>query len=241
MFKGSKSGKAGPNGTKGRLGPPKEADGLRAAFSELKTFWKDVGVEEGELGAWCGLTIDHVLHAAVDGRTIARLEAPLLVLLEVVLQDTLVPCLETVVVLRDEWALVFEKIEGIVAVLTSMRDHYAATVPALKLIAGLIMATCCTARMCGPFELFTLHLTEPEKSEYTRETRAALKSELIDRMIDLCLQISIEVLRLKLEFEKMDYPHAGAPVKLQLMAYAQSKVGDAAAGNGRWWMPKALR
>mmetsp|Transcript_37383 Transcript_37383/g.103194 ORF Transcript_37383/g.103194 Transcript_37383/m.103194 type:complete len:245 (+) Transcript_37383:271-1005(+) len=240
MFKGSKSGKAGSDGTKAKLGPPKEA---AAAYKALAALWKEFGVEGGEFSKGLGTSIDHVLHAVADGRTTAQLDTPLLAVLEVALHDVILPLRQDIAVLRAEWAVLFEKVEGIVLILISMRQHYSAALPSLKAIGSLLFAVYTTARACGPAELLTLHLTE---AEYDRNTKAALRSELVGRMVDLGLQISIEVLRLKLEFEQMEYPHAGTPAKLQLMAYAQSKMskgkgGGAGGGKGSWWMPKSIR
>ena len=96
-----------------------------------------------------GLRIDHVLHAivgtpTVDGlyspqRTLAGLEQPLMALCEVGYCDSLLPLLDSVGVVPDEWHFVGEKLEGIVSQTVVHKEHYATCVPHLKnLIHGLL-------------------------------------------------------------------------------------------------------
>ena len=97
-----------------------DAPGLQEAGAVLADFYREMGVVGGGGGVLFGLRIDHVLHAIVgtpttDGnsspqRTVASLKEPLMALCEVAYADTLLPLLDDVAVLKNEWQFVDEKL-----------------------------------------------------------------------------------------------------------------------------------
>ena len=105
--------------------PLDDIPGLKECGEALASVYRQMGVQGGGGGILFGLRIDHVLHAIVGTptleyqysphRTTATLQQPLIALCEVAYADVLLPLLDTMVVLKDEWGYADEKVYGIIA------------------------------------------------------------------------------------------------------------------------------
>ena len=130
--------------------PPDTLPGLAEGRAALASFYEEVGVEGGGEGCYCGLRIDHVLHAVGAGQVRCTLHEPLMVLLEVLYADVLLPMLATVACLKHEWAFMIEKVQGQVAQACALAPHYASCDEQLHEILEIAFELRETMRQCEP-------------------------------------------------------------------------------------------
>mmetsp|Transcript_10158 Transcript_10158/g.30099 ORF Transcript_10158/g.30099 Transcript_10158/m.30099 type:complete len:368 (+) Transcript_10158:211-1314(+) len=165
----------------------------------LAALYEEVGVDGGGSGALFGLRIDHVLHAIVSGSTVCTLAQPLMAMIEVMHYDVLAPTLETVVVLKDEWTFMLERVWGQVQMIASLRGSYAMAVEPLRAIMLVMIDLRDTMRQCETDLMLHLHLTD---KEYPKSVRRELKQDVLDRMVDVIWRLSTELLKMQLSIKE---------------------------------------
>jgi len=189
---------------------------LKEAADVLATFYKEFGVRGGGAGTLFGLRIDHVLHAAVGTplgewrmsysprRTVATLEQPLVLFCEVVYNDVLLPLCDTVVVLKDAWNYVDEKVAGIVTqIIVTGIQHYDLCSKNNHLKECLLVLHQIYEMMqqCEKDQTISSHLTDVE---YGPRLKEKLRGELKAKMADTLWRLSNELLEMLLDIEDGD-------------------------------------
>ena len=179
---------------------------IKAAGDALAAFYREKGVKGGGGGSMFGLKIDHVLHAihgtpTVDGkysesRTVAGLDAPLTALCEVVYSDQLLPMLDTVGAVKEDWMRVDEKLGALIAQIATLHPHYALCERHLKEILHLLLEVFEMLRGCQTGNAaLSYHLNHPD---YSKKVKAQLKQELIGRVNTIMWRMSVEVVEMML-------------------------------------------
>jgi len=188
---------------------PSDTPGLLEAGNVLAHLYRKLGVPGGGGGMFCGVRIDHVLHALVgtptsDGksaprRTLATIRQPLIGFCEVVYADVLLPLVDTVVVLRDEWRYMDEKLGGIVAQIAAYRKQYWVCEPCLRPMICIISELGEMMRQCQEGQVLALHLRH---QDYAKAVKRNLKEELATHICDLLWRISAELLQMQINIRK---------------------------------------
>ena len=169
---------------------------LQNAGTVLANFYTEMGVVGGGSGQLLGLRIDHVLHAVAEGRVTARLDQPLVALCEVCYVDVLLPLLDTVVVLQNEWIFVDEKLSGMTKLISEIAGfHYDWLVPQLKSFLKALQEVYEMMRQCEDGALVALQLKDPE---YARSLKKTLTDEGVDRICDTLWRLSTHLLKMLL-------------------------------------------
>ena len=141
-----------------------------------------------------------MLLAICNGRTHGGAAAPLVALAEVVHGDCLLPMIDTVAVLRDEWGVVLEKVAGHVGRYAKVaKSHYVECLPCVKEMVMVLFELWSTMRQCEDEKLLHLHLTH---TEYARGVRKELHSEMVTRLIEMCWKLSTHLLRMQLQLKE---------------------------------------
>ena len=185
--------------------PIKQTAGLDEAAKELAAFYREVGAVGGGGGSVFGLRIDHVLHAIVGTptlhgqasprRTVATLEEPLIALAEVAYHDVILPLIDTVAVLKPEWQFADEKVEGVIAQITTHTDKYTVVVHRLKELLVILLRLYEMLRQSQEEQHISFHVTHPD---YSGGVKRQLKSELEGQICEALWQLSTRLLEMQL-------------------------------------------
>ena len=189
---------------------PGSLPGIDECGGSLARFYRECGVPGGGGGRMFGLRIDHILHAicgtpTTDGesspsRTLAGLREPLMALCEVAYADALLPLFDEVETCQSDWALVDEKVFGVVKRVSVHRAYYEAAEDHVKNILKVMLEIFETARQCLPEQTLPFHMTH---MDYSKEVKQRLKAELAETLKLMSWNLSTELLKMQLAVRKV--------------------------------------
>jgi len=205
--------------------------GFEEAGAALARLWRGMGVLGGGGGTLCDLRIDHIMHAVLGTptthgavspcRTIATVRQPLMAFCEVLHADVLLPLLDTVAVVKDQWEAVDARVAGIVAQIALWKQHYHACEAHLIGMVSTLQELYEMMRQCQPGQAFTFQLTHPDLSS---AVKSDLEEELTQRIDHTIWKLSTELLEMQLQ--------ARTPLSASELAAAM-RLGRAAARSLR--------
>jgi len=181
---------------------------------ELVGIYRLFGVHGGGAGTLFGLRIEHIIQAAagsplMDGkstprRTAATLNEPLVLLCEVAYNDKLLPGCDTVVVMKDAWNWVDEKVAGIIRqIVDTAVPNYELCKKHSHLTELLYVLTQIYEMMqqCEKDKTIACHLTD---SEYSPALKKKLEHEMAEQMADILWKLSNELIEMVIDVEDGD-------------------------------------
>lgn len=188
---------------------PPRTPGLQEAGATLARLYRALGLVGGGGGLLCGLRIDSILHAVVGtptsngkaspSRTVATLRQPMMALCEVFYQDILRPMLDLVVVLKDEWRVVDEKLCGIIAQIAAHQKRYYACEQHLITIVQSFLEIGEMMRQCQEGHVLARHLT---LKDYSKSLKCTLQEELALRICNVLWRLSTDLMMMLVSVQK---------------------------------------
>lgn len=137
-------------------------------------------------------------------RTAATLNEPLVLLCEVAYNDKLLPGCDTVVVMKDAWNWVDEKVAGIIRqIVDTAVPNYELCKKHSHLTELLYVLTQIYEMMqqCEKDKTIACHLTD---SEYSPALKKKLEHEMAEQMADILWKLSNELIEMVIDVEDGD-------------------------------------
>jgi len=223
-------------------------NGLAEAGLALHDLYEGaLGIPGGGSGLCFGLRIDHVLLAIAEGDITSTAKEPLMALMEVAYKDTLLPMVDTVVVLQHEWTFALEKVAGLIAQVLAYRSEYERCTPQLRSILLVMVEVYETMHQCEEQMMLALQLTD---SEHSPAVKASLHTELVERLCAMLWRLSTEALRLMVDAgeRKAVVPNVDAAMRMQVISHLtetmqeKQKVGTLGKITGAFsgWLSNAV-
>ena len=178
-----------------------------------------------------------MMHAVAGGQTRTTLSTPLIVLLEVTVADVLMPMIETVAVLKDEWGFMLEKVLGHVEQIAALSAQYGLIADELEAMLCVLLELYETMRQCETEMCISLHLTD---KEYKKDLRNELKAEVLNRMVDILWRLSTHLLKMQLAIVS-GKSRASNQLKSQQMQLLTEAMVGVQMKRGRSWFGRAKK